>query len=74
MKYHTFCMWCSSRFEDNAWSRNAMMLAQFISEMLARERFFEREQVWHEKYEEVALREIVHPTNAYLSEKRGYND
>lgn len=51
-----------------------MMLAQFISGMLAREHFFKRERVWHEKYEEIALREIVYPTNAYLLEKRGYND
>lgn len=70
MTFKEFVNWCNHRASDGCWSiATAKFCINIINEIL-KERFWKREKVWKEKYEEMIVRDIVKPIEEKMKERR----
>ena len=67
MKFKEFAAWCNERACDGCWSINTAMNCVAVYDALRRVRFWKREKVWREEYEQDVLRLYVNPTNELIA-------
>lgn len=70
MTFRKFMEWCNHRAADGCWSMTTATVCINIINEILKERFWKREKVWKEKYEEMIVRDIVHPIEEKMKERR----
>lgn len=68
MKFKEFVKWCDDRAYDGCWGLMEAIICIDIIEKVQKNRFWKREKVWKEFYEEAVLDEIVNPTNEKIQQ------
>lgn len=63
MKYKEFVDWCNQRACDGCWSAGTAMYCIGICSTIDSYRFWKREKIWKEKYEEEVVRDVVEVIN-----------
>lgn len=70
MKFKEFVDWCYERAADGCWDMIESIVCISIVNEIRKEKFWRREKVWKEKYEEDILNKIVHPIEEKMKECR----
>ena len=68
MKFREFVSWCNQRAADGCWGILEAMVCVDIIETVRKERFWEREKFWKEKYADDVLEQIVNPIEKKIEE------
>ena len=63
MKYKECVDWCNQRACDGCWSMKTAIYCIGVCSTINSYRFWKREKIWKEKYEEEVVRDIVEVIN-----------
>ena len=68
MKYKEFVDWCNQRACDGCWSAGTAMYCIGICNIINSYRFWKRNKVWKEKYEDEVTNKIIIPIENKMKE------
>lgn len=71
MSYKEFREWCNKRAADGCWGSNTAIICLNILKEIEQEKFWRRNKLWKEKFEEEVVRDIVNPINKKIEEVYG---
>lgn len=68
MKFREFVSWCNERACDGCWGMLEAMVCIDIIGKVRKQRFWEREKFWQEKYANDVVEQIVNPIEKKIAE------